>query len=208
MRPVPAILLATLLAGGPAHAQLVDAGVGNPLAAIPAESVRDALSRPLFSPNRRPPSPLARPLASPEPVVPLPSADQFRLLGTLVGPSAASAVILDTTSGTARTLTQGESVNGWRLASIEPALVRLEQGPRNVTLALFRPGVPAPAGAIAPGRPAPLATPTQIAPPTPVASSPGGAPPGTVAGTAAAQVAAESPFRLTFGAPPPAPSAP
>lgn len=178
----------------------------NPLASIGAETMRSFIDRPLFSPSRRPPSPPPTPLA-PAPVIrPEPSADQLRLLGTLLGPNGASALILDASTGVTSSMTQGETVSGWRIAAIEAALVRLERGAQSTVLALFRPGMPPPparpASSFEDGITAQTLRPPVAAQATVRSSGTNTAPAGTIPGTAAAQAASESPFRLTFGAPP------
>lgn len=204
-------LVAVLVAGvsqSAPNARAQTDGSPNPLASVDAETMRSFIERPLFSPSRRPPGPPPTALAPPPVVVPEPGAERLRLLGTLLGPFGASALILDTSSGVTSSMTQGETVSGWHIVAIEPAAVRLERGAQSTVLALFQPGMSNPPKMATPalqgGGTAQTSRPPVAVAPAVRSSGANAAPPGTVPGTAAAQAASESPFQLTFGAPPPA----
>jgi general secretion pathway protein N len=115
---------------------------GNPLWAIPLESLIATRERPLFRPSRR--APIATPvIASPAPEpAPSPSikADppQFALLGAVVGtaPTRDLAVLLDqTTQGVVR-LRTGEGHSGWILRSVKRREATLEKDGESLLLAL------------------------------------------------------------------------
>ncbi len=212
-----AFLLQALCWSGPALAQGLSLsspipnspGIANPLAGIATSKMSAFLDRPLFSPSRRPPQPTTSVNAGPPPppVISTPTADHLRLVGTLTSDAGGQAIIQSKAGGTLVSVTEGELVDAWRVIEIQPSLVRLTNGSNEVVLEMFKAGrTSAP--------PAVSATAAPIAPPTPIepssalsASTPGGAPgtappQGTQPGTAAAAIAAQSPFRLTFGSPP------
>ncbi|WP_062206124.1 hypothetical protein [Aureimonas sp. AU12] len=197
----------------PPSPQVVDPNaLANPLAGIAVSDMTSFLSRPLFSVSRRPALPaatIAAPAPAPPPVT-VSTAENLQLVGTLASDTGRLALIRDTARAETVSVADGDLVDGWRVVEIQSALVRIERDARTVSLEMFRPGAVPPPPAATPGRPAVAAAQSGAiapvaSPPAPQAgAAPGAAPPGTVAGTAAAAVAAQSPYRLTFGAPPPA----
>ena len=187
----------------------------NPLAGVAVTDMTSFLGRPLFSASRRPalpPANTAPPSSATSTSAAPATADHLRLVGTLASDSGALAVIEDTQQSTTVSVAEGGLLDGWRIVEIRPSLVRLERGLQVVVLAMFVPGKPAPIAA-APLQ-TPLATngpsrqPMFIEGPTPSpiytsGESIGPSTAGTLPGTAAAAAAAQSPFRLSFGDPPP-----
>ena len=93
------------------------------------------LSRPLFSPDRRPspPAPIADDQASQGPSEnPLPVS---RLVAVAIGPER-SAAIVQLTAGGSQVLMQGEHIDDWVLAQIAPDHVVLRHGTRQAAIAL------------------------------------------------------------------------
>jgi hypothetical protein len=115
---------------------------GNPLWAIPLESLSATRERPLFRPSRR--APMAPPVIASPPPNPAPSPSikpappQFVLLGAVVGTAPAKdlAVLLDqTTQGVVR-LRTGEGHSGWILRSVKRRQATLEKDGESLLLAL------------------------------------------------------------------------
>jgi hypothetical protein len=91
-----------------------------------AEDFIELADRPPFSPTRRPPAP--RPVAAPKPPPPPspPAPPSFRLVGVGIpdggGPGR---VLLERKGAKAEWLGEGESIDGWRVVTVEPRSVRL-----------------------------------------------------------------------------------
>lgn len=104
----------------------------------PLERFSEAFERPLFSPTRRPPAPEEAAPDEADTAAPVPAA--ARLVATLHGVllDGTERVALLTVPGTARAviLAEGETLSGWRLASIGPDSVVFERGAETVTLEL------------------------------------------------------------------------
>lgn len=177
----------------------------NPLGDVPLATVSPFLDRPLFAASRRkavvPQAAVAMP--APPPPAEAPPSTNYRLLGTIATATGVSAVIQDADGGRTRTVGRGEAVDRWRIAEIEASRVRLEENGRSVWLEIFGPTVPAagPAGSGRSSVPNPVVIPAEAvsvgtAPP---ATTGGAVPPGTVAGTAAAEAARRPTYSLTFG---------
>ena len=113
-----------------------------------AEWVATALSRPLFSPDRRP---SRQPVAAVAPVF----ADLPRLSGILITPSGRSAIFAPSGGGKPVIATEGTTLGPYVVRAIEPEQVTLvgPKGSRVVHPAFDRPAAsPAPFPAWLPGR--------------------------------------------------------
>ncbi|TYL84570.1 hypothetical protein [Bradyrhizobium cytisi] len=124
---------------------------GNPLWSVPLSALTGTQERPIFSATRRPPpravaaaraeeaqTPPPRPVEAPPPLM---------LVGAVVGEGDAIAILVNRTDQKIIRMRQGESLDGWSLASVQPREVTLKQGDRSEVLALQRPdGSSAPAG--------------------------------------------------------------
>jgi general secretion pathway protein N len=93
--------------------------IGNPLWAIPLDTLPATRERPLFSPSRRPPPPKFTALDvgdnSPPPRPTGPSGPSVTLLGTAVYGSAGIGVFIDETTHSVVRLKRGEAHSGWIL---------------------------------------------------------------------------------------------
>jgi hypothetical protein len=113
---------------------------GNPLWAIPLQSLNVTRDRPILLPSRRPPAPVVAG-APPTPVPPgpppaEPERFQLALVGAVAGDSDGIAVFVDqTTQGIVR-LRSGESHAGWILRSVKGREVTVEKGRNSILLAL------------------------------------------------------------------------
>lgn len=137
----------------PAPATSTPAPRGNPLWSVPLSVLTGTQERPIFSATRRPPpravaaAPAEQPQAPPPPK-PVEGPPPLMLVGAVVGEGDAIAILVNRTDQKIIRLRQGESLNGWSLAAVQPREVTLKQGDRSAVLALQRPeAVPAPASA-------------------------------------------------------------
>ncbi|WP_155982272.1 general secretion pathway protein GspN [Xanthobacter sp. 126] len=116
---------------------------GNPLWAVPIESLSATRDRPLFTPSRRPPeqpvalAPPPLPSAPPAAVSPRP---QLALTGTVVSTAGSIGIFTDQASGQIVRLKVGDAHGGWTLRSVGPRDAVLHTGADAVTLALPAPG--------------------------------------------------------------------
>ncbi|MCL2715549.1 MAG: hypothetical protein FWD68_13425 [Alphaproteobacteria bacterium] len=115
----------------------------NPLRNIPLSQLTATRERPLFSPSRRPPPPVA--VAAPAVVRPQPPKTVIRppslaLVGTIIGEDEAFAIFLDPAGKAAFRLRIGEDHQGWRLQSIQTREVRMGNGEQAAVLTLPQPG--------------------------------------------------------------------
>ena len=121
------------------------AHAGNPLWAIPLSTLTATRDRPLFSASRRPPAapvePAAPPLvqAPPPPPPAPPEQPSLTLLGTIVSPGAAIAILREGGTQSVTRLRKGEAASGWLLQSVEPRSIVVDKGEQSVTLALPEP---------------------------------------------------------------------
>lgn len=115
---------------------------GNPLWAIPIESLSVTRDRPLFTPSRRPPEqPVA--LAPPPPAAPpaaVSARPQLALMGTVVSTAGSIGIFTDQASGQIVRLKVGDAHGGWTLRSVGPRDVVMHGSADTVTLALPVPG--------------------------------------------------------------------
>jgi general secretion pathway protein N len=116
------------------------AAVGNPLWAIPLDSLTNTRERPLFSPSRRPP---AVAVAAPPPTAPagpppkaVPDNPPLKLVGTVIGDAVSMGIFIDQGTSNIVRLRTGEGHAGWTLASIAGRDATFEKDHRQVTLAL------------------------------------------------------------------------
>ena len=115
---------------------------GNPLWAIPHESLSATRERPIFSPSRRPPPVLAAaPLEPPKPPPPAPEAQRpaLRLLGIVSGAIDGFAIFINETTQNIVRLKTGEGHEGWILRSVKAREAVLENNRRRAVLALPSP---------------------------------------------------------------------
>lgn len=122
-------------------AQRAEDGVqkGNPLWAIPLETLSATRDRPLFTPSRRPPAaPLAPPpaVAAPPPPPPPPAQPRLKLIGTVVSPVDSFGIFLDPGSNKVLRLRTGEVHDGWTLRTVSLRDVTLRSGSDSAVLAL------------------------------------------------------------------------
>ena len=112
---------------------------GNPLWAIPLDSLSATRERPLFSPSRRPPSvavAVPPPPPPPPPKVEAPEQPQLSLVGTVIGSAGRIGVFTDQATKAVVRLSIGEGHDGWILQAIDEREATLERDRRDVTLAL------------------------------------------------------------------------
>ncbi len=132
---------------------------GNPLWAIPMRKLSATRERPLFSPSRRPPTPVIAAAPTPAAVIapppPEPENPPLVLVGTIIGEKEKIAIFINLTSNETKRVHEGEAEAGWILRSVELRTTVLERNNRSVTLDLPKrdgepsqgsPTVPAAAG--------------------------------------------------------------
>jgi hypothetical protein len=119
---------------------LDDISPGNPLWAIPLETLSTTLERPLFSPSRRPPPLVVGAPHAPPPRRPLKPAEPERppltLVGTVVGKTDGFGIFIDTSTNAIVRLKTGGAFQGWLLRSVRGREVTLKKGNR-ITLLFF-----------------------------------------------------------------------
>jgi hypothetical protein len=118
---------------------------GNPLWAIPLKQLTNTRDRPIFSPSRRPPPPVAvnRPFVPPVAVRPPPKPPErptLALLGTIAGEGDSLALFTETTTQEVVRLRTGEAHEGWVLRSVHGREAMLEKDNRTETVTLPDPG--------------------------------------------------------------------
>lgn len=143
--------------------------------AIPGgtEALKGTIERTLFNATRRPAPPALAEAAKTQM-----KRGQFLLTGTTVYGDKAIAFLKETTGGKARSVKQGESINGMTVADVKADRVKLTLGDESEDLMLKvaagpkttqQPAVPPPGGA------PPAAAPPSAAPPVAAAQPAGGA---------------------------------
>ena len=123
------------LADGPAR--------GNPLWAIPLNSLTATRGRPIFSPSRRPPPPaiVATPYVPPPASTPAePDRPQVVLVGTVTGDTEAFGIFLDQSANKIVRLKLGDLHGGWTLRQVRGREVMLQRNDEIIFLALPPPG--------------------------------------------------------------------
>jgi general secretion pathway protein N len=118
---------------------------GNPLWTIPLSQLAVTRDRPVFSPSRRPPAPVAAaPIYVPPPAPRVAKAEPERppliLVGTIAGEKDAIAVFVLQGTGTTIRLHPNESHEGWILLSVQGREATLRKGTASAVMALAPPG--------------------------------------------------------------------
>lgn len=112
--------------------------LSNPVAALPLDSLTATRERPLFSPSRRPPPPLAPMLASVQSIVVKPiDPPSIVLLGIVSEGGQARAVLRTQSSSKVVRARLGDEVASWTVTRIEPRRLTLSHDDRAVSYALF-----------------------------------------------------------------------
>jgi hypothetical protein len=110
---------------------------GNPLSAIPLADLSTTRDRPIFSPSRRPPLPVATaPIMSQQAKTPEPEKPQFVLVGTIAGDKQSFGIFLDRASNTVLKLKPKEEHQGWILREVRGRATVLEKDDKTATLTL------------------------------------------------------------------------
>jgi general secretion pathway protein N len=134
------------------------APTGNPLWAIPMRKLSATRERPLFTPSRRPPTPVIA--AAPAPAVapppaPVKPAEPERpplvLVGTIISDNERIAIFVNQLSNETKRVREGEEESGWVVRSVELRTTVLERNHRSVTLDLPKRADPSPGGRPIPG---------------------------------------------------------
>jgi general secretion pathway protein N len=118
----------------------VPSGDGNPLWAIPLESLRMTRERPLFSLSRHPPPPMAA--AAPKVSAPTPAqpaaADkpQITLVGVAHGANVDIGVFIDETDQSLVRLRVGQAIRGWIVHNLDLRATMLARADQQVKLEL------------------------------------------------------------------------
>jgi general secretion pathway protein N len=143
--PDPAAIDVMRAAPQPANAPAPQAMTGNPLWTIPLSQLAVTRDRPIFSPSRRPPPPVAEaPIYVPAPAPRIAKAEPERppliLVGTIAGENDAIAVFVLQGTGTTIRLHPNDSHEGWVLRSVKGREATLQKGGASSLLALAPPG--------------------------------------------------------------------
>lgn len=121
-----------------------DRARGNPLWAIPLNTLTATRARPIFSPSRRPPPPaiVAAPyVPPPQASMPVePDRPQLMLVGTVTGDTEAFGIFLDQTVNKIVRLKLGDLHGGWVLRQVRGREVMLQKHDEIIFLALPPPG--------------------------------------------------------------------
>jgi len=128
---------------------------GNPLWAIPLQTLSVTRDRPLFSPSRRPPppavaaAPAPAPVVAPAPVIAAgPEQPPFTLVGTIIGEKEQIAIFFNQTANTTTRVRQGDAESGWTVKSVDLRAAVIEKNAQSVTLDLPKRSDQGPAGAV------------------------------------------------------------
>jgi general secretion pathway protein N len=117
---------------------------GNPLWAIPVQTLRATRERPIFLPSRRPPAPAV----ATAPYVPVtktvappvePDRPPLNLVGVVVGAVDGFAVFINSNTRDIVRLKTGEGYEGWILRSVQGREAVLEKNNRNAIIGLPQP---------------------------------------------------------------------
>jgi hypothetical protein len=136
-----------------AHAAALDAPLagstaqpGNPLWAIPLNTLTATRERPLFAPSRRPAMQAAPAVIANVPPPPPPAAEPeqlgLRLLGTIAGRNDGIAICLNLATSEVVRVRTGESFEGWNLRTVRGREATFEKASRQEVLALSSPDDP------------------------------------------------------------------
>ncbi|HEX4553703.1 MAG TPA: hypothetical protein VH249_06940 [Xanthobacteraceae bacterium] len=118
---------------------------GNPLWTIPLSQLAATRDRPIFSPSRRPPPPVAAapiyvPPTAPRVAKAEPERPPLILVGTIAGENDAIAVFVLQGTGTTVRLHANDSHEGWVLRSVQGREATLQKGGASAVMALAPPG--------------------------------------------------------------------
>jgi hypothetical protein len=131
-------------ADAPAPKLANDRARGNPLWAIPLNTLTATRGRPIFSTSRRPPPPaiVAAPYVPPPPAATPtePDRPQLMLIGTVTGDTEAFGIFLDQTVNKIVRLKLGDLHGGWILRQVRGREVMLQKRDEIIFLALPPPG--------------------------------------------------------------------
>jgi hypothetical protein len=127
---------AAMPAASTSNKQAIGATAGNPLWAIPLNSLPATRERPLFSPSRRPPAAIVAAPPAPPPPAPAPTGPSLSLVGTAIGGTQSIGVFVDRVTKKVIHLRTGEGHDGWMLRAIHGREAILEKDRRETTLAL------------------------------------------------------------------------
>jgi hypothetical protein len=100
---------------------------GNPLAAVDLQTLGDTVNRPLFAPSRSRPPPVVEAPIEVAAAPPPPPPPSYALLGVVRNAGRAIALLLRVSDGTSFRAEVGDTIGGWRVASVESTAVRLER---------------------------------------------------------------------------------
>jgi len=127
---------------GPKSPNPVDqAAAANPLWATPLKALSATRERPIFSPSRRPPTPVIAvtpSVASPQPTAkPIePERPQFLLVGTVINETEGIGIFLDQLTNRTISLTKGQDQKGWILRDVYRREVILQKDKQFILLAM------------------------------------------------------------------------
>ncbi len=101
----------------------------NPLKALKKEELQDTLNRPLFSEDRSPPEkPQKRVVRQKKkPVKPKRVYPNYALIGVVLDGARSIALLRRKTNGISIRVQQGDSVEGWKLVSVDSNSITLQQ---------------------------------------------------------------------------------
>ena len=140
----PAPVVVVQPAGDQSSARTQRALSPNPLWEVPLSGLTVTRERPIFSPSRRPPRPLAvsSPAVQPPPPPKPPRVErpQLSLVGTIAGEDESFGIFVDQTTKAALRLKVGEDYQGWKLSAVNGREVTLEYDQQSATLSLPQPG--------------------------------------------------------------------
>ncbi len=136
---IPRPTAAAMPTASTSNKQAIGATTGNPLWAIPLNSLSATRERPLFSPSRRPPPVLVAAPPAPPPPASAPSRPPLTLVGTAIGGTRSIGVFVDQATKNVIRLRTGEGHAGWTLRAIHGREAILEKDRREATLALSAP---------------------------------------------------------------------
>jgi general secretion pathway protein N len=119
---------------------------GNPLWSIPLSTLTATRERPIFSPSRRPPSPVVAAIAPPAAATPVaappaapPEPLSLGLVGTIGNGDDSVAVFVEQRTKAIIRLRVGEAYSGWILREVRSREASLEKGTRAETVVMQRP---------------------------------------------------------------------
>jgi hypothetical protein len=108
----------------------------------PIDSFTAIVERPLFSPSRRPPLPIAAPVEEAEPAEPEPlpeatSAPAMRFVGTIGQGGAMTALIVREGHDVVDKLRVGDEVDGWRVSRVTASQLVIEHEAERLVLTVL-----------------------------------------------------------------------